>query len=274
MQNRKSRYHRGAIVFAHGLLSAALPAAAIAEPAGNFDAAIENAQARYSPQHADIREAAIDSVDVFQSAGDPDPSHLETQLLRGEAVRVLETSEGWAKIEAIDQLKPTSDNPKAGYPGWALESQLRAVDPADLAAHFKGRSAVPLDQVREKFMLSMEALAAAETPYLWGGRSEAGVDCSGSIHLSLTRLGYGSQVPRDSKDMARFAQPVQSPKRGDLVFFAFSGRVHHVAVYAGDGVIIEALSNVRRVPLADHPYVVTGSDTVSYGDLIVKLEPL
>lgn len=80
-------------------------------------------------------------------------------------------------------------------------------------------------------------------PYLWGGMSSYGYDCSGfayNMHRSV-----GIQIPRDASDQARSGQLVEKEDLlpGDLLFFAFEegkGRVHHVGIYMGDQQMIHS----------------------------------
>jgi len=70
-------------------------------------------------------------------------------------------------------------------------------------------------------------------PYVWGGLSPAGLDCSGLVHLSWRR--YGVTVPRDASDQHRVAVPVPlgEERPGDLYFFARDGAsAHHVGFVA------------------------------------------
>jgi cell wall-associated NlpC family hydrolase len=63
------------------------------------------------------------------------------------------------------------------------------------------------------------AQAFLETPYLWGGRSGFGIDCSGIVQLALMMVG--KQAPRDSDMQARIGTAIerQELRRGDLVFW-------------------------------------------------------
>lgn len=73
-------------------------------------------------------------------------------------------------------------------------------------------------------------------PYVWGGLSAYGIDCSGLVHLAWRRLGV--TLPRDAADQAAATRPVAlgSERPGDLYFFARPGkRIHHVGIVTGAG---------------------------------------
>jgi cell wall-associated NlpC family hydrolase len=61
------------------------------------------------------------------------------------------------------------------------------------------------------------ALRLLETPYVWGGRSAWGLDCSGLTQLAYAALGQN--LPRDADQQQAFVTPVEVPGRGDLAFF-------------------------------------------------------
>ena len=95
-------------------------------------------------------------------------------------------------------------------------------------------------------------------PYLWGGVSGFGVDCSGLTWIDY-RL-HGVTIPRDASAQATAGTPVSSSdlRPGDIVFFASKGVVHHNGLYAGDQVMIHASHTgtpVREVRLDQPPYV-------------------
>ncbi len=100
------------------------------------------------------------------------------------------------------------------------------------------------------------AQAFAGLPYLWGGRSGFGFDCSG-----LTSLAYrvhGVTIPRDADAQVR-GKAVRrgSLQPGDLLFYATSGHVHHVSIYAGSGRMVQS-------PRTGSPVQTIAVSTASY----------
>jgi cell wall-associated NlpC family hydrolase len=110
-----------------------------------------------------------------------------------------------------------------------------------------GVSAVELPDGRRGF-LPTSALAADRAPaleervasllgapYLWGGRSPAGYDCSAFVQQVL--LEQGVSLPRDAKDQCRLSRPIANGVRpGDLAFFRRPGEpASHVGLALGGG---------------------------------------
>ena len=76
------------------------------------------------------------------------------------------------------------------------------------------------------------------TPYLWGGTSKRGIDCSAFVQTVMYQ-SLGIMLPRTSYEQSNVGEPVQigELKFGDLLFFDTmnKGRVTHVGIYLSDG---------------------------------------
>jgi peptidoglycan DL-endopeptidase LytE len=84
------------------------------------------------------------------------------------------------------------------------------------------------------------AYAYLGVPYVWGGTTPKGFDCSGFVQYVFAKKGIS--LPRTSGQMFGTGTAVKDLKAGDLVFFA-NGSINHVGIYLGNGNFISATTS-------------------------------
>ena len=99
-------------------------------------------------------------------------------------------------------------------------------------------------------MLSDSCLNLMDVPYVWGGKTQWGLDCSGVVQLAVNLQGYS--FPRDAWQQAEVGTSIQfdpanpSFEKGDILFFKEAGKnIHHVAVSLGSKKFVHASEWVR-----------------------------
>ncbi len=230
-----------------------------------------------------------------------DKSEMVTQLLFGEHFQIIEAQKKWLYIRtAYDNYDCWIDAKQCMLISEETFTELQempihvAVDIVQLITHKEKKDVLPivigstlpyfdgetLNLQGDEFLFEGQvnssklkatkkqliefALSYLNTPYLWGGRSPFGIDCSG-----LTQLVYklaGIKIPRDAYQQAELGTTlnfVEEAEPGDLAFFDNElGQIIHVGIVMSNEYIIHASGKVR-IDRLDH-YGIYNNETHQY----------
>lgn len=144
----------------------------------------------------------------------------------------------------------TPDFVRVGTPGGAVRRLARSA----VVVHTAGEPA----RQPSRTSVVQTARLFLRLPYLWAGASGFGLDCSGLTWLVYR--AHGITIPRDAAPQSQHGRAVAQLRRGDLMFYATNGLVHHVSMYVGEGMMIHAPGtgeSVEVVPTStlSHEYV-------------------
>ncbi|MBI5404492.1 MAG: C40 family peptidase [Ignavibacteriae bacterium] len=108
-------------------------------------------------------------------------------------------------------------------------------------AGFNTPTTINVSKDRDEVMYKV--IEYLNTPYLWGGTSKRGIDCSGFVQAVMFQA-LGVALPRTSYEQSNVGVEVavEDLKFGDLLFFDTRGRgrVSHVGIYLGDGYFVHS----------------------------------
>lgn len=209
-----------------------------------------------------------------------DPSEMVTQLLFGETFEILEKQEKWSRIRNVhDAYESWVDNKQITHLSDEDHSRIASstcfknadlmgslmVDGQSLllpaGSSLPGLTNGQLRIVNSNYVFEGQvidtclsrkmtipdlAMKFLNTPYLWGGRSPAGMDCSGFTQVVFSLAGM--QLPRDAWQQAELGESItlEAAQPCDLAFFQNAeGRITHVGIVLEDRKIIHASGKVR-----------------------------
>ena len=213
------------------------------------------------------------SIVPIRKNGD-NKSEMISQLLYGDLYEVIEKKEKWLLIKTV------FDN----YQGWIEKNQFIEIKSNQLfkelsknrvyslnLIHYvetSNKNLIPIilgsnisiskhikhsfdgefsDKIRSRKDIIETARLYLNAPYLWGGKTPFGIDCSGLTQMVYKINGYN--IPRDAKDQVKLGRNlgfIEESKEGDLAFFDNEeGEIIHVGILLKNNYIIHASGHVK-----------------------------
>ena len=198
-------------------------------------------------------------------------SEMVTQILFGETYEILERKEGWLKVETHEDNYQCWIDEKMHTPLTAEELQqwneaphLVATESIKLATeafhhlwvspgsilpkhqfnseHFQVNAFLHPNKKQDLKLITKEWL---HVPYLWGGKSVFGVDCSGLMQCIYR--GWGINLKRDASQQYLQGTEISlaESQYKDLAFFEKNGKITHVGMLISKNEILHASGYVR-----------------------------
>jgi gamma-D-glutamyl-L-lysine dipeptidyl-peptidase len=214
-----------------------------------------------------------------------DRSEIVTQLLFGEHIEILERQNQWARIKIqFDDYEGWVDSKQyqviseANYNQLSKEAIILNADlidyitssdnlllpiPLGASLSFLNNNEINTSNfdfegtktsgLKPKSALINTAFMYLNAPYLWGGKTPFGIDCSGFTQMVYKLNGY--KIHRDASQQALEGEPlsfIEESEAGDLAFFDNEeGNIIHVGIIMDNNYIIHASGKVR-IDRLDH----------------------
>ena len=208
-----------------------------------------------------------------------DQSEMVSQILFGQHFKVLEIKENWVRIilysdnyqgwicskQYLEIGKIDYDQLSLSDPEFSMDKSSYLVDlehgseisiPLGSTLPFLNNRFINIKEKKYKYFGEISSrnindvvtysMLFLNAPYLWGGKSFLGIDCSGFTQLVFSICGIN--IPRDAYQQVKSGNKLNFPETspGDLIFFINeNNRIHHVGIALKDNKIIHASGKVR-----------------------------
>lgn len=215
------------------------------------DAAVIAANAKDKADKAQkIQASATQKVAIAKQAADEAKSLQQAEVDRLQAIQDQLAKELAAAQKVrltLEQQRQLSELEEANA-DMALQIPNQAKIWPDIG--FTGRSTIRSTQdMRDAAVAFAKIQVEAKKPYVWGAEGPNSFDCSGLVYAAYRSAGLGwpnwDRLNSSLYWVATKRVPLTQLVPGDLIFYSYNGtvgKIHHIAIYAGNGMMWEAHS--------------------------------
>jgi cell wall-associated NlpC family hydrolase len=207
-----------------------------------------------------FRWGRVDDV-LLDMWSDPENRKLASQIQAGAWVRILAEQESYVLVQSEDQTL-----------GWVPKVVLHEEEPpkdvwratwAHEGEAIKAQQLVDVEQMLDIYM---------DIPYLMGGTTRAGIDCSGLVQRWFVER-FGILLPKHSWNQKRYGMLIDRNKldRDDLIFcLGKQSEKKHVGIYLGDERVVHATKRKNKVVVWEFALFEKIYDVQEYRRIIVR----
>ena len=193
-------------------------------------------------ENVDLGAASVEPTVVNLRKGPSTGSSLLTQLKAGEQVEIFGFNCGWYKVRYEGQvgyirsdLLTLLEKPEG--------NQGRAAS-VDVSVPASGSSGSSSDLGQQ---IATYAQQYVGYPYVYGGKSPSGFDCSGFMQFVFAQFGYQINRTATAQLANGYYVEYDDLKPGDIIYFGFGSTASHVGMYIGNGQFVHAQNSSTGV---------------------------
>lgn len=196
----------------------------------------------HDKKNVELGDVIVESGNVNLRSAPSTDSELLATLSQGETAYAIGFNCGWYKVQY------------SGMTGYIRSDLVALMEAPKLNAQLVvGKSPVVSTAGQKVVALAQDYIGV---PYVWGGTTPKGFDCSGFTKYVFEKMGY--TLKRTAAQQLTNGYSVTNLKPGDLVFFtntyATSAAASHVGIYMGDNLFIHAAGGGVKITSLDHEY--------------------
>ncbi len=197
-------------------------------------------------ENVELGTGAVDASLVNLRNGPSTSTTMLEQLKAGEEVEIFGFNSGWYKVRYEGQI---------GYIRSDLVSLLeKPVNNAGLAATSSangtssGSASTPTDLGQQ---IATYAQQFVGYPYVYGGSSPSGFDCSGFMQYVFSQFGYSINRTATAQLANGYYVAYEDLRPGDIIYFGYGSTASHVGMYIGNGQFVHAENSSTGVVITD-----------------------